>query len=400
MPPTPRIALAHDWLCGFRGGEAVLDRLARLVAREFPRPPTAPPPRLYIMTDDGRPMNAAIDALPKTRSFLSRIPGGDTRLRRWLLPLYPRAVDGLSRQLAADHAREPIDLLISTSSAAIKGLRAPAGVPHLCYCHSPARYIWSQSAQYAGGLRGVGLRLARERFKAWDRATAANVTQFVANSTHTAREIARCYQREAVVIHPPVRTEFFTPDPATPREDFWLCIGALEPYKRFDLAIDAAAIAGARLVIAGAGSHERALRARAAHTASTSRRANIEFAGRVSDAQLRDLYRRAAVLLFPQIEDFGIVAVEAQACGLPVVAAATGGAGGALDSVIHQQTGELIDDVSPANLAAAAQRASAAMLADPGTLARNCRANAERFSESAFDERMLAAINTLLPDRA
>ena len=120
-PPSPRIALAHDWLCGFRGGEAVLDRIVRLCAREFPQ---SPPPRLYIMTDDGRPLSPAIDALPKARSFLSRIPGGNTRLRRWLLPLYPRAVDALSAKLAADHAREPTPR--SFDLAAFNGLPPPA----------------------------------------------------------------------------------------------------------------------------------------------------------------------------------------------------------------------------------------------------------------------------------
>lgn len=397
MPPTPRIALAHDWLCGFRGGEAVLDRIAQLIAREFPQ---SPPPRLYVMTDDCRPLSSAIDALPKTRSFLSRFPGGDTRLRRWLLPLYPRAVDGLSKQLAADHAREPIDLLISTSSAAIKGLRPPQGrggrsVPHLCYCHSPARYIWSQSAQYSGGLRGIGLRLARGRYKNWDRATAANVSQFVANSSHTAREIARCFGREAVVIHPPVRTEFFTPDSSVSREDFWLCIGALEPYKRFDLAIDAAAIAGARLVIAGAGSHERALRAHAQRVCQQSR-ARIEFAGRVNGDLLRDLYRRAAILLFPQIEDFGIVAVEAQACGLPVAASS---GGGALDSVVDGQTGALVRDATPQGLADAASDVARCARADASWHDR-CRANAERFAEQVFDGATLAQVRRLLPGSA
>ena len=383
MPTTPRIALAHDWLCGFRGGEAVLDRIVRLVERDFPQPA---PPRLYVMTNDRRPMTPAIDALRTTSSFLSRIPGGDTRLRRWLLPLYPRAVDSLFATLAADHAREPIDLLISTSSAAIKGLRPPPGVPHLCYCHSPARYIWSQSEQYAGGLRGIGLRLARERFMQWDRASAGNVTQFIANSTHTAREVLRCFGRDAGVIHPPVRTEFFTPDPATPREDFWLCVGALEPYKRVDLAIAAAKLAGKRLVIVGSGSHERSLRPLAAPT--------TEFRGRVNDEQLRDLYRRAAVLLFPQIEDFGIVAVEAQACGLPVVAS---GAGGALDSVLPEQTGALVNDPTPESLADAAQRIAAANLREQFIWSARCRANAERFSESRFDEQMKRAILSLLP---
>jgi glycosyltransferase involved in cell wall biosynthesis len=385
MATPPRIALAHDWLCGFRGGEAVLDRIARIVTADFP---ASAPPRLYLMTDDGRAMTPAIDALPKATSFLSRIPGGDTKLRRWLLPLYPRAVDGLSKTLAADHAREPIDLLISTSSAAIKGLRPPPGVPHLCYCHSPARYIWSQSEQYSGGLRGLGLRLARNSFQKWDRRTAANVRQFIANSSHTAREIKRCFGRDSLVIHPPARTDFFTPDPAVPREDFWLCVGALEPYKRVDLAIAAAKRAGKRVVIVGSGSHEHPLRGLAGP--------NVEFLGRVSDEQLRDLYRRAAVLLFPQIEDFGIVAVEAQACGLPVVAAATGGAGGALDSVVHEHTGELVPEPTPDSLADAAARIGTRVMHDPAPWAQRCRDNAERFSEAVFDSKMRDSIVSLL----
>lgn len=382
MATPPRIALAHDWLCGFRGGEAVLDRIARIVTADFP---ATAPPRLYLMTDDGRPMTPGIDALPKTTSFLSQLPGGSTKLRRWLLPLYPRAVEGLSNKLAVDHAREPIDLLISTSSAAIKGLRPPAGVPHLCYCHSPARYIWSQSAQYSGGLRGLGLRLARNSFQNWDRRTAANVTQFIANSSHTAREIKRCFGRDSIVIHPPARIDFFTPDPAVAREDIWLCVGALEPYKRVDLAIAAAKRAGTKLIIVGSGSHEAALRRHAGP--------NVEFLGRVSDEQLRDFYRRASVLLFPQIEDFGIVAVEAQACGLPVVAA---GAGGALDSVIHEQTGALITDPTPHALCAAAAHISKAVLNDAAPWSQRCRANAERFSEAVFDSKMREAILSLL----
>jgi len=377
MPPhcPLRIALAHDWLCGFRGGEAVLDRIARIVVADYS------PANLYLMTDDGRPMTPAIDGLPHTTSLLAKLPAGNTTLRRWLLPLYPRAVDGLSNRLATDHARQPIDLLISTSSAAIKGLRAPPGVPHLCYCHSPARYIWSQSTQYSGGLRGLGLRLARGNFQKWDRRTAANVTQFIANSHHTAREIKRCFGRDSLIIHPPARTEFFTPDPSIPREDFWLCVGALEPYKRFDLAIAAAAFARTKLLIVGSGSHELALRRQAGP--------NVEFLGRVPDEQLRDLYRRASVLLFPQIEDFGIVAVEAQACGLPVVAAA---AGGALDSVVDDQTGKLVTDPTPDSLSAAAARIRKHMLNDPAPWSQHCRANAERFSESVFDAKLREAI--------
>ncbi len=380
MPTNYRIALAHDWLCGYRGGEAVLDRLARIVLADHVAA------GLYVMTDDGQPLTDAIDALAHTRSALSSLPGGSGRFRRWLLPLYPRAVAQLSGKLGAAHKRQPISLLVSTSSAAIKGLRPPPGVPHLCYCHTPARYIWSQSAQYEAGLRGVGLRLVRERYRAWDRASAQGVTRFIANSQHTAREIERCFGMPSAVVHPPVRTEFFTPDPAIQREDFWLCVGALEPYKRVEIAIAAAALAGKRLVVVGTGSCERALRSAAGP--------DTVFEGGVNHERLRDLYRRAAVLLFPQVEDFGIVAVEAQACGLPVVAA---GAGGALDSVQHGSTGELVTAPTADSLAAAAVRVTGCVLRDARPWAQRCRANAVNFSEERFDCAMRSEMLSLLP---
>lgn len=360
--PRLRLALAHDWLCGLRGGEYVLDAIARIAAAK------ALPMRLYVMFDDRQPLTPSIDALQKTSSFLNRLPGGSGRARRWLLPMYPCAVRQLSRRLARDHSREKIDLLVSTSSAAIKGLQPPPGVPHVCYCHSPARYLWSQMREYAesSALQGLGLAIAGPWLRWWDTKTAANVTKFVANSTHTAREIRRCYGRDAEVIHPPVRTDYFTPDSTVPREDYWLVVSALEPYKRVDLAIRAARLAGARLVVIGDGT----LRTQLEHEAGTG----AEFRGRVSDEALRNAYRRARLLVFPQIEDFGIIAVEAQACGCPVVARR---AGGAIDIVREDETGTLFDEPSAEAIVAAAKRAD-------GISPAACRANAERFGSSRF----------------
>lgn len=371
-----RFALAHDWLCGFRGGEAVLERLA-VVAGEL-----GEIDRLYTMFDDGRGLAPAIDALAREVSPLSSLPA---RLRRWLLPLYPWAVGRLSERLARRQREAPVDLLVSTSSAAIKGMRPPRGVPHVCYCHAPARYVWSVRGEYArgGGLggraRGLGLAAAGPWYRRWDRASAAHVTAFVANSSHTAREIGRCFGREAAVVHPPVRTGFFTPAPVE-REGFWLFAGALEPYKRVDLAIAGAAAAGAPLKIVGGGSMEGGLR--------RVRRAGVEVLGRVSDESLRDLYRRARLLVFPQIEDFGIAAVEAQACGCPVVARR---AGGALDSVVEGETGVFFDAPEGASIA----RAADACPAD----ARACRENAERFSVARFDGAMREQIVRALAAR-
>lgn len=381
QPPgaaRPRVALAHDWLCGRRGGEAVLDRLAALCRDRLELAP------LLVMFDDRRPVGSAIDHVPRVRSALGALPGA-TPLRRWLLPLYPLAVADLSRRLAREHARSPVSLVISSSSAAIKGLRPPPGVPHLCYCHSPARYVWARRDDYTrdGSLRALGLRLWGDRFRAWDRRTADHVTMFVANSRHVAEQIRLCYGREASVVHPPVRTDFFTPDPAGRREDFWLVVSALEPYKRVDLAVDAARAAGARLVVAGDGSLRRSL----------SRRAGpgVEWLGRVSDERLRDLYRRARLLVFPQVEDFGIVAVEAQACGLPVVARR---AGGALDSVVPDVTGAFFEAPDAEAIVAAARECPDP--ADP-TVAAACREHARRFSPERFDEKMWQLIEACAP---
>lgn len=378
----PRIALAHDWLVGMRGGERVLEAIARALS------PDHDITAVYALFDDRRPLSPILDPLPRRTALLGRLPGA-TRARRWLLPLYPAAVSRLSRAIARDHARQPIDLLISTSSAAIKSVHAPGGVPHLCYCHTPARYLWSQADEYSGGLRGLGLRLFGPALRAWDRRTASRAAVMLANSSHTRREILRCFGRESAVLHPPVRTEYFTPapdDPASPAapdlpRPFWLAVGALEPYKRFDLAIDAAAAAGRRLIIVGDGT-ERARLQRAAGPGAT-------LLGRVGDDRLRDLFRAAELLLFPQVEDFGIVAAEAQACGCPVLAR---GAGGALDTVLDGATGALFDEPSVRSILAAAPRVPAR---SPATTAA-CRASAARFSEAAFDAGIRDAVASLL----
>lgn len=376
--------MAHDWLCGLRGGERVLERICRLVERDYQ------PAGLLAMFDDGRAIGETVegwvsDGLLKV-SWLNRLPGGPRKLRRWLLPLYPSAVGELSRRLNRIHRESPIDLVISTSSAAIKGLRPPGGVPHLCYCHSPARYVWAPRGERLGAVslkdrvRAAGLRAIGAPFRTWDRASSANVTQFLANSTATASLIEQAYARTSRVIFPPVCTAFFTPDASLPREDFWLFAGAIEPYKRIDLAIRAAAEAGAKMVVAGSGSQLGAARKLAARTGAA-----IEFEGRVSDERLRDLYRRARVLIFPQVEDFGIIVVEAQACGLPVVARA---AGGARDTVIDGTSGVLIHDVTPRAIAEAVHRL-------PSDAAACCQ-NAERFAESVFDAAMRREIEAAL----
>lgn len=391
-PPPPhamptRIAVAHDWLCGVRGGEHVLERVCALVENEFE------PVGLFTMFDDHADNVPTVNAWrrrglvrsSRLNPFVRALPG----LRRWLLPLYPSCVRQLSGQLSAEHARIPIDLVISTSSAAIKGLRPPPGVPHICICFSPARYVWGDGSEYradgtvSGRLRSLGLTLLGGRFRTWDRRTASNVSYFLAISRHIQQRIRVAYSADSTILYPPVRTAFFTPDPTIQREDFWLFVSALEPYKRADLAIAAARQAGVRLVIAGSGSQLARLRREAAGDE------RITVMGRVSDEQLRDLYRRARLLIFPQVEDFGIVALEAQACGLPVVAR---GLGGALDTVIDGVTGSLFTEPTPEAIIAAAQRAPSNQT--------SCRQQAERFSEQRFDDELRRVIQKVLAEAA
>lgn len=363
-----RIALAHDWTVIARGGEQVLEAIARTLTD---RGHTLT--HLYTMADNGASIGPVIDTLQRVVPPVGRLPGAAGSLRRWMFPLYPLAVDQLSHQLACAHRREPIDLLVSTSSAAIKSLCAPPGVGHLCYCHSPARYAWSQRHDYSRGslLRRLGLGIYSPYFRHWDRATSARADVMLANSSHIATRIASAYHRHAEVLHPPVRTGFFTPDPSVQREPHVFVVSALEPYKRVDAAIDAAAASGRPLRIAGTGSDEPRLRAHAARTGHP-----ITFLGRIDDEQLREEFRCAHALLYPQTEDFGITAVEAQACGTPVIALAKGGA---LDTVSDPDTGLLVPNLDA--FASAINR----VRHDPSA----CRANALWFREKRFARRFI-----------
>jgi len=378
-----RVALAHDWVVTRRGGELVLEAIAEHLLRAGARVT-----HLYTLARSRRAAGPAIDALSARVSSIGRLP---ERARRWALPLYPRAVGQLSRRLAHDHEHEPIHLLISTSSSAIKNIAPPPGVPHLCYCHAPARYLWDQRDAYALGdtasdrLRTLGLERFGPALRAWDRSGAETVTAFVANSHHIARAIRENYGRDSVVIHPPVRTDLFTPD-ERPRGGRLLVAGAIEPYKRVELAILAARSIGAPIDIVGDGSAARALRRRLPQ--SPDRR----WLGRIDDRSLLERFRSARALIQPQVEDFGITALEAQSCGCPVVARR---AGGALETVRESITGVFFDDPDPASIAHAIGRLGGASI-DP----RACRANALRFSRAAFDAKLGAVIAGTLGGQA
>jgi glycosyltransferase involved in cell wall biosynthesis len=371
----PHVVIAHDWLVGLRGGEHVLDAMIRSLVASGARVST-----LVTMFDEGRPLTPAIDALPRLVSPLGRLGPLSVVARRHLLPFYPWAVGRLARSLARLHQARPIDLLVSTSSAAIKGLESPRGVPHLSYIHSPPRYLWSQTDAYSRDSlsRRLGLSLMGPALRRWDVATASRPSMLMANSAHTKALIAQAWGRESEVVHPGVRVEFFSQAPASTRDGSWLVVSALEPYKRLDVAIEAARLANAKLVIVGEGSQR----------ASLERLANgrVEFTGRLSDQALRDRYAKASILLHPQLEDFGIVAVEAQAAGLAVVAFDRGGAA---ETVLDGVTGVLVNEQSASAFAQAANRV-------PRSCDAACREHAASFSESRFHREFIACVRRVL----
>lgn len=299
---TARLALVHDWLTGYRGGEKCLEYLCR-------RFPTA---RLHTLLHVKNSLPPTIERMAIRPSFLQRIPRIGTYYR-YALPLMP---------FAARWPIHPCDLVVSMSHAVAKAAQPPAGVPHVCYCFTPMRYAWHmREAYFAERVRGFKARAVDQllaRIRAWDRRTAARVTHFIAISATIQKRIAESYGRSSVVIYPPADTHYYTPDPTVLREDFYLVISAFAPYKRVDLAIQACNQLQQRLVVIGGGQDEGRLRALAGPT--------VQFLGRAPDDVLRDHLRRCAALLFPGEEDYGIVPVEANACGTPVIAYAEGGA--------------------------------------------------------------------------
>src|SRR5688572_9272214 len=357
-----KVALVHDWLTGMRGGEKVLEAVCGLY-------PDADIHTLFHWPGSVSPL---IERHRIHTSFLQHMPMARSQYRRYL-PLFPFAIE----QFDLDGC----DLVISSSHCAAKGVVAPGRARHICYCHSPMRYAWDQFDAYFGPER-VGRLASRfiyrpimSRLAQWDAATASRVTRFVANSAYVAGRIRRYYGRAATVVHPPVDTVFFQPGPAAAERHF-LIVSALVPYKRIELAIDACALAGMPLRIAGDGPDRARLEARAS--------SQVTFLGPVTGEALRDEYRRAGAVLLPGEEDFGIVPVEAQACGRPVVAY---GRGGALETVQDGVTGALFGELTPASMAAALARVAATSF-DGARL----HAHAERFSRDRHVESMRAVI--------
>lgn len=355
--------LTHHWLVRVRGGEKVLEACAELL-------PDAP---VYTLVHD--PSGIADSPLSGREihtSCLQRLPGA-TRHYPTLLPLHPWA----ARRMKLP----PANLVLCSDAALAKAMTPDPASKLVCYCHSPMRYVWDLSAEYRRTLpailRPLWPALCR-RLRAVDRRAAERVDLFIANSRYVADRIRRHYGRDALVIHPPVDVP--PAPPRAPREDFFLCVGYHTPYKRLDLAVAACGVLGRKLVVIGTGPDvERVAARRAAH---------VELLGWQSADVIDDHLARAAALLFPGEEDFGIVPVEAMAHGCPVVAY---GVGGATESVSPGRAGILFERQTVDCLVEAMKRCTATTF-DPQAMHQH----AQKFSKQRFLREMHAALLSVL----
>jgi glycosyltransferase involved in cell wall biosynthesis len=358
-----RIAFVHDWLTGMRGGERALEVLCE-------RYPSA---ELFTLIHVPGSVSPIIERRRIHTSFVQHLPLARTRYREYL-PLFPIAIEQLDL--------DGFDTVVSLSHCCAKSAIAPRGARHLCYCFTPVRYAWDQFDAYFGPARigrlGSAVMLpAMAALARWDRRTAGRPDRYVAISHYVAGRIRRYYNREASVVYPPVDTGFFQPDASEPDRRA-LVVSALVPYKRIETAIAACRLAKVPLSIVGDGPERKRLESAAAG-------GDVNFLGRLTDEQVRDQYRRAAVVLLPGEEDFGIVPLEANACGRPVVALSRGGS---LETIVDGHTGVLVGDPSADAFADALARALA-MRFDRGAI----RSHAERFGRERFGDQMQQLID-------
>jgi glycosyltransferase involved in cell wall biosynthesis len=357
---APRIALVHDFLLDLRGAERVFAAICD----------TWPEADVYTAVYDQRGTEGRFASRRPRTSFLQRVHP-TARTFRPLLPFYPHAIESLDLQ--------GYDVVVSSSSAWAHGVLVDPGAVHVCYCHNPFRYAWSEreaTLAARSALTRPALRLLLNRWRQWDWIAAQRVDRYVSNSELTAARVRRYLGRDSTVLHPPVELRRFQPAPPEAIGGHYLVLAELMAHKRIEVAVRAFNALGRELIVVGDGPEARRLRRIAGP--------NVTFTGRASDAHVAELLRTARALVVTAAEEFGIAAVEALASGRPVIAL---GSGGVLESVVEGETGAYYPESSPESLAAVVE-AFDPMRVDPTA----CVAAAERFGTERFQASLRAIV--------
>ena len=366
LPQDLRIALVHDYLVQDGGAERVLSALQE----QFPQAPT-----FTLLANKNHPQAKNRKIIT---SYLGKWPGSH-RFYQWLMPLMPSAVEMLDLT--------GYDVILSTSSSFAKGIIAPSESIHICYCHTPTRFLWQERFGYLKNLPQPHLlrRIAPRLFhhlRTWDAIAATRPDIILTNSKTSRDRIRHYYHRDAEIIPPPVDTDLITPQHR--RGTYWLAGGRLVTYKRFDLVVQAFNILGLPLKIFGTGPDEMQLRRIA--------KSNIQFLGYVTEEQKRELFHEAIAFLHPQIEDFGITAVEAMAAGKPVL---TNHLGGGAETVLHEQTGIHIPIMTADDIVGAVRN-----FHPEAFPVQQIRSRAEAFSKNTFQQQIALRVEQALADHA
>jgi len=356
-----KVALVHDWLTGMRGGERVLEGFCEL----FPQA------EIFTLFHFKGSVSSRIESHKIHTSFLQGI--AHKKGYRYLLPLMPMAIERLKIK--------NFDLVISSSHCVAKGVRPVCGVPHVCFCHSPMRYIWDRQEDYFGKKASqFPLSIINEELRKWDRSSSSRVDHFIANSQFVGKRIEKCYNRNFEVVYPFIETKRF--HQAAQVDDYYLVVSAFAPYKRIDIAIEACNQLNLPLKIIGEGQDEIRLKKLAGNT--------VEFLGWQPDEIVRQYLSSCKALIFCGIEDFGIVPLEAMACGRPVIAYAEGGV---METVVEGRTGLFFAQQSPRSLAEALLRfEKEGHQFDPVLI----RQYAAKFDKSVFMENMHLCLKDML----
>ena len=365
-----KVAIVHDWLVNYGGAEDVVSAILEIY----------PEADIYTLVHDKKKMKGRFEKNKIFTSRLQKIPFA-TRLYTKFLKFMPSAFESFDFSA--------YDLVICSSSSCAKGVITPPTTPQVAYIHTPMRYAWDLFFDYqrrSGRLTRFFMNRWMPDIRLWDYVSAQRIDSITVNSKYIARRVKKFWNRDAKVIYPPVNVEYFTPAESGEREDFYVFFSRLVPYKRADIAIDACAALGKKLVVIGGGSEAQNLKERAKENP------NISFTGRISDEKVRDYLRRCKALIFCAEEDFGIIPVQSQACGTPVIAY---GKGGATESVLENKTGVFFSEQSAQSCAAAIQ-AFEKMEAAGSFDEKKIIAHAKTFEKERFKKEFKAACEKAL----